>query len=324
MPAFIPDKMRAAALDRFGGPEVLGIKTLSVPTCGDDEVLVRVVAAGIGAWDWMEREGQMAGMIPGGPKFPYVPGADGAGEVIAVGKKVKDFKVGDQIYGSAFLSSKGGFYAEYVAVKEDQAAKVPKGLKVEQAAVLAADGLTGLLGLEEHLQLKSGQKLLIFGASGGIGHIAVQLAKRIGAKVLAVASGQDGVELARRLGADAVAEGHQEDLEKVCRDFAPEGFDAALVLARGDAAEPLLRNVRKGGRIAYPNGVEPAPKGPEGVETKAYDGIPTPRVMKRLNELIEAGPFHLEIGRLYALEEAAKAQQEVLKHHLGKYAMKIQ
>ncbi|MFB1485272.1 NADP-dependent oxidoreductase [Corallococcus sp. RDP092CA] len=324
MPASIPDKMRAAALDRFGGPEVLGIQTVSVPTCGDDEVLVRVAAAGIGVWDWMEREGQMAEMLPGGPKFPYVPGADGAGEIAAVGKNVKDLKVGDQVYGSAFMSTKGGFYAEYVAVKENQAARIPKGLKVEQAAALAADGVTAIQGLDDHLQLKSGQRLLIFGANGGIGHMAVQFAKRIGAKVLAVASGDDGVELARRLGADAVVDGKKGDFEKACREFAPDGFDAALVLAGGEATEQALQHVRKGGRVAHPNGVEPVPKAPEGVQVTAYDGLPRPESLKRINALIEAGPFHLEIGRLYALEEAGKAQQEVLKHHLGKYAMKIQ
>ncbi|NOK35595.1 NADP-dependent oxidoreductase [Corallococcus exercitus] len=316
--------MKAAALDRFGGPEVLGIKTVSVPTCGDDEVLVRVAAAGIGAWDWMEREGQMAELLPTAPSFPYVPGADGAGEVVAVGKEVKDLKVGDQVYGSAFLSTKGGFYAEYVAVKGDQASRIPKGLKVEQAAGLAADGITALRGLEDHLQLKSGQRLLIFGANGGIGHMALQFAKRMGAKVLAVASGEDGVELARRLGADAVVDGRKGDVDKVCREFAPEGFDAALVLASGDAAEKALQYMRKGGRVAWPNGVEPAPKVPEGAQAIAYDGIPGADVMKRMNALIEAGPFHLEIGRVYALEEAAKAQQEVLKHHLGKYAIRIQ
>ncbi|WP_223644861.1 NADP-dependent oxidoreductase [Corallococcus sp. EGB] len=324
MPASIPDKMRAAALDRFGGPEVLGIQTISVPACGDDEVLVRVAAAGIGVWDWMEREGQMAEMLPGGPKFPYVPGADGAGEIAAVGKNVVDLKVGDKIYGSAFMSSKGGFYAEYVAVKANQAARIPKGLKVEQAAALAADGVTAIQGLDNHLQLQSGQRLLIFGANGGIGHLAVQFAKRMGAKVLAVASGEDGVELARRIGADAVVDGKKGDFEKVCREFAPDGFDAALVLAGGDATDKVLQHVRKGGRIAYPNGVEPVPKAPAGVQAIAYDGLPRPESLKRINELIEAGPFHLEIGRIYALEEAAKAQQEVLKHHLGKYAMRIQ
>ncbi|RYZ42990.1 MAG: NADP-dependent oxidoreductase [Myxococcaceae bacterium] len=316
--------MKAAALERFGGPEVLGIKTVPVPTCGDDEVLIRVEAAGIGAWDFMEREGQMAEMLGGKPKFPYVPGTDGAGEVVAVGKAVKDLKVGDRVFGIALGNPKGGFYAQFTAVKASQTARIPKGLKVEQAAALGADGITALQGLEESLQLKPDQRLLIFGASGGIGHLALQFARRLGAKVLAVASGEDGVELARRLGAEAVVDGRKGDVAAACREFAPDGLDAALVLAPGDAVETALKHVRKGGRVAWPNGVEPAPKAPEGVQATAYDGIPSPELLKRMNQLIEESPFHLEIGRTYVMEEAAKAQQEVLKHHLGKYTLKIQ
>lgn len=320
----IPEKMKAAALDRFGGPEVLGIKTVPVPRCGDDEILIRVEAAGVGVWDAWEREGEMAEMIEGGPRFPYVPGTDGAGEVVAVGKGVRGFKVGDRVYAYALGSPKGGFYAEFAAVKATHAARIPKGLKVEQAAALAADGVTALRGLEEHLKLQAGQRLLIFGASGGVGHIALQLARRMGVKVLAIASGKDGVELARRLGADAVVEGHNAgDVEKACRDFAPDGFDAALVLACGDICQAALKHARKGGRIAYPNGVEPRPEAPEGVAATAYNGNPSQRSLERLNELIEAGPFHLEVSHLYAMEEAARAQQEVFKHHLGKLALRI-
>ncbi|RKH14183.1 NADP-dependent oxidoreductase [Corallococcus sp. CA053C] len=315
--------MKAAALDHFGGPEVLGIKTVSVPTCGDDELLIRVAVAGVGAWDFMEREGQMAEFVPGGPRFPYIPGTDGAGEVVAVGKAVQGFKEGDRVYGTAFNSNKGGFYAQFTVVKARQAARIPKGLKIEQAAALAADGITALQGVEEHLQLKAGQRLLIFGASGGVGHLALQFAKRLGAQVLAIASGEDGVELARRLGADAVVEGRQGDVDKACREFAPDGFDGALVLASGDTCEVALKHVRQGGRIAHPNGVVPPPKGSGSVKVIAYDGIAHPQALQRINELIEAGPFHLEIGHLYAMEEAAKAQQEVRKHHLGKFAMRI-
>lgn len=319
----IPDKMKAAALDRFGGPEVLGIKTVPVPQCDDDEILIRVEAAGVAVWDKWEREGEMAEMIEGGPRFPYVPGTDGAGEVVAVGKDVRRFKEGERVYGTSFASPKGGFYAEFAVVKEKHAARIPKGMKVEQAAALAADGITALQGLEDHLRLQAGQRLLIFGANGGVGHIALQLARRLGAKVLAIASGEDGVELARRLGADAAVEGHHGDVEKACRDFAPDGLDAALVLASGDTCQSALKHVRQGGRIAYPNGVDPRPQGPEGVEVIAYNGIPNQRTLERLNELIEAGPFHLEIGHVYAMEEAARAQQEVLDHHLGKFALRI-
>ncbi|MBE4751405.1 NADP-dependent oxidoreductase [Corallococcus sp. ZKHCc1 1396] len=316
--------MKAAALDRFGGPEVLGIKTVSVPACGDDEILIRVEVAGVGAWDSMEREGQMVEMMEGEPKFPYVPGTDGAGEVVAVGKAVKDLKVGDRVYGISLVSPKGGFYAEFTAVKASQAAPIPKGLKVEQAATLGADGITALRGLEDHLQLKPGQRLIIFGASGGVGHLALQFARRMGGKVLAVASGEDGVRLARELGAEGVVEGRKGDVLSACREFAPDGLDAALVLAPGDTVEAVLKHVRKGGRVAWPNGVEPAPKAPDGVQAIAYDGIPSPELLKKMNQLIEESPFLVEIGRVYAMEEAAKAQQDVLKHHVGKYALRIQ
>ena len=97
----------------------------------------------------------------------------------------------------------------------------------------------------------------------------------------------------------------------------------ALVLACNDRCLSALKHVRQGGRIAYPNGVEPLPQGPEGVEVIAYDGVPSQKTLERLNELIEAGPFHVEIGHVYAMEEAVRAQKEVLQHHLGKLTLRI-
>lgn len=324
MPENIPEKMQAAALDRFGGPEVIEVKTLPVPECGEDEILIRVESAGVGAWDHWERQGEMAEMIEGGPKFPYIPGSDGAGVVVATGKKVERFAEGDRVYAYAFGNRKGGFYAEYAAIPAKHAAKVPAGITVQEAGALAADGVTGLLGLEKHLGVAPGDTLLIFGANGGIGHIAIQLAKRLGAKVLAIASGKDGVELAQRLGADRVVEGHSvEDVERACGEFAPEGIDKALVLACSESCDVAMKRIKRGGRIAYPNGVDPRPKSPEGVDATAYDGVPSQEALERLNELISQGPFHLEIGHLYAMEEAAKAQEDVLKHHLGKLALRI-
>ena len=132
-------------------------------------------------------------------KFPYVLGTDGAGTVVKVGEKVNGFKEGDRVYAAVLANPKGGFYAEFAAVKADNVAHVPGKLTTEQAGVMLCDALTGLRGLDDVLGLKTGETLLIFGAGGGIGHLAVQLAKRMGARVLAVASGADGVELARRL-----------------------------------------------------------------------------------------------------------------------------
>jgi NADPH2:quinone reductase len=119
------------------------------------------------------------------------------------------------------------------------AASIPQALSTRDAGVLAVDGVTALDGLDKTLKLKSGEYILILGASGGIGHLAVQLAKRIKARVLAVASGRDGVEFVKRLGADKVIDGHREDILKAAHEFASKGLDAALLMAGGKAAEAI-------------------------------------------------------------------------------------
>jgi NADPH2:quinone reductase len=317
MQGSVPVRMRAAAFDRYGGPEVLHVETLPVPRPRPNQVLVRLDSAGIGEWDPYFRSGELR--LESG-RFPQIIGNDGAGEVIAVGDDVRRSRVGDRVYAYSFA---GGFYAEYVAVDEDAIAPIPQGLSTEEAGVLGADGVTALLGLEDQLHLAAGQALLIYGASGGIGHLAVQLAKRMGARVLAAASGRDGVELVRKLGADAAVDGKRDDVARAARELAPGGLDAALVLVHGESLEPALETVRKGGRIAHPNGVEPVPQGPRGVKVLAYDGEPGRDALERLNRLIAAGPFHVEVGRAYRLEDAARAHREVGEHHLGKLALRI-
>ena len=171
--------MRAAALDRFGGVETIQMKTLPVPEPGPDEVLLRVESAGVGVWDPYEREGEFAKIFGTQPRFPYVLGSDGAGTVAAVGEQVRGLKEGDRAYALALVNPKGGFYAEYAAVKAEYVSPIPKKLTVEQAGAMPSDALTALRGLDEVLRLKSGESLLVFGAGGGIGHLAVQLAKRM-------------------------------------------------------------------------------------------------------------------------------------------------
>jgi NADPH:quinone reductase-like Zn-dependent oxidoreductase len=281
------------------------------------QVLIRLDSAGIGVWDPSVRSGE----VELGPRrFPRVIGNDGAGEVVAVGKKVRRFHVGDRVYAYSF---EGGFYAEYVALDEDEVAPIPQGLSEEEAGALGADGVTALRGLDDQLHLAAGQTLMVYGASGGIGHLAVQLAKRMGARVLAVASGPDGVELVRKLGADAAVDGKRDDVARAARDFAPGGLDAALVLVHGKSLAPALATMRKGGRIAHPNGVEPAPRARADVSVLAYDGEPSPDLFVRLTRLNAAGPFHVELGRVYPLDEAARAHREIEQHHLGKLALRI-
>jgi NADPH:quinone reductase len=314
----IPERMKAAAIDRFGGPEVIHTRSLPVPKPGPYEVLIRLGTAGIGVWDPYFREGE----IPmRDSRFPCVIGNDGAGTVVAAGDRVTRFRVGERVYA---YSMDGGFYAEYVAVNEDSVAPIPPGVNPDEAGALGADGVTALRGLEDELRLATDETLMIFGASGGIGHIAVQLAKRIGAKVLAIASGSDGVDLVRRLGADDAADGHRDDVAAAARAFAPGGLDAALVLTHGKGLPQALRAVRLGGRVAYPNGVEPEPSVPGGIESHAYDGTSDLDVLNRLNRLIGSKRFHVELGRVYRLEEAETAHREIGRHHLGKLAFRVQ
>ncbi len=315
--------MRAVALDRFGGPETLKVQTLPIPEPEANEILIHVEAAGVGAWDPYEREGGFVEVLGLKPKFPYVLGTDGAGTVAAVGANVKNFNEGDRVYAAELGNPKGGFYGEYAVVKADNASLIPGALTMDQAAVLPSDGLTALRGLDEILKLQPDESVMIFGASGGIGHLAVQLAKRMGARVFAVASGQDGVKFVKDLGADAVADGRSDNVLDVAREFAPAGIDAALVTAGGDATDRALVAIRPDGRVAYPNGVMPEPKPPAGVRVDAYDGEGGREAIEKLNRFIEEGPFEVHVDRIFPLEEAAAAQAALEAHHLGKIALKV-
>src|SRR6516225_4845053 len=299
-----PTSMQAAAIDRFGGIETIHLQTLPVPDIGPDEVLIRVEVAGVGVWDAFEREGGFAQMFGIEPKFPYVLGSDGAGTIAAVGEQVERFKEGDRVYALALVNAKGGFYAQFVALKADNVSPIPKELPIEQAGAMPSDALTALQGLDDVLGLKQGESIMIFGASGGIGHLAVQLAKRMSARVLAVASGDDGVALVRRLGADAVLDGHKDDLVAAARQFASQGLDAVLLTAGGEAAEKALSTLRQGGRAAYPNGVQPIPKERAGIKIQRYDGEYAPPPFEKLNRLIEAGPFEVHVARTFNLDQA--------------------
>lgn len=319
----IPGTMQAVAMDRFGGIETLTTKSLPVPDVGPDEVLIRVESAGVGVWDAFEREGGFHEIgWAGEPHFPYVLGSDGAGTVAAVGSSVSGLKEGDRVYAFSVLNPKGGFYAEYAAVKEELVSRIPDNLTTEQAGVAPVDAITALRGLDDVLGLKPGESVLILGAGGGVGHLAVQLAKRMGARVFAVASGEDGVALARRLGADAAVDGRKDDVASAARAFAPQGVDAALLTTGGQAAEQALTAVRDGGRAAYPNGVMPEPQTRPGVRLQSYDGTPDRNAIEKLNRLIESGPFEVHVARTFPLDHAADAQRALEGHYLGKLALR--
>lgn len=314
--------MQAAAINHFGDADTITLQTVPIPTIAADELLIKVAAAGVGAWDATEREGKYDGLFGMPSTFPYVLGWDGAGEVAAVGANVHDFKEGDKVYAASMPLPKGGFYAEYKAVAAENVAHIPQKMTIEQAAAMPWCALTALSGLDQ-LNLKQGETIMIFGASGGIGHLAVQLAKRMGAKVFAVASGADGVALATQLGADMAIDGLQEDVTAAAQRFAPEGVDTALILIGGKAADNALKAVRSGGRAAHPDGVWPEPHAEQGVELRVYNGDTSRRATDRLNSLIESGPFTVHIDKTFPLEQAAAAHKALASHFIGKIVLTI-
>ena len=315
--------MKVVAIDGFGGIETLKTRQLPIPDVGASEVLVRVEAAGVGVWDPFEREGGFAKEYNVQPTFPLVLGSDGAGTVEAVGDGVQSLKKGDRVYGIALMNPKGGFYAQYIVLKETNLSRIPAKAKltIQQAGAMPVDAVTALTGLEATLGRKANESILILGASGGIGHMAVQLAKRMGARVLAVASGEDGVAFVRRLGADKVIDGHKDDIQAAAREFAQKGLDAVLLTTGGAAAEKALSTLREGGRAAYPNGVQPIPKERPGIKIQMFNGEYNPPPFEKLNRLIEAGPFEVHVARTFTLDQAVEAQRALGHHYLGKLAL---
>lgn len=313
--------MRAAAIDRFGGPAVLKVRRLPRPAPGPREILIALDTAGVGGWDADIRKGWWP---EGRPHFPLVLGTDGAGVVASAGPRVRRLKKGDRVYAYSFSNPKGGFYAEYVAVRSDRAARIPKDLDNRQAGAMATTGLTALQGVDGALRVRRGQSIAIVGASGGVGTLAVQFAKLRGARVLAVASGRDGARLGRRLGADAAVDGRRGDVPGAVRRFAPEGLDGVLALTGGKPLSACLDALRKGGRLAYPNGVEPAPRKRRGVAMKSYNAVAGVREFEQLRRAVEAARLEVPIAASYPLARAADAHRRLNRGHvLGKVILRI-
>ncbi len=315
----IPQQMKAMAVDEFGGLDKLTLHTLPVPTVDAGEVLIRIEIAGGNIWDAMEREGDL---VYNKVHFPRILGSECAGTIAAVGEGVDRFAVGDRVYAQSFMNDKGGSYAQYVVVSEQTVAPILDRLDMRMAGGLPCAGGTALRNLEA-LLTGNETTLMLWGASGSVGHVALQLAKLMGARVFAIASGADGVELSKQLGADEAVDGHSADVMQRARAFAPDGFDTALVLVGGDTVQSTLSLVRQGGIISFPDGVMPEPKAPDGVELKKADGYADPMLFDRLNRLMSMGEFQVHIAQTFPLEAAVQAQSAMKQHYLGKIVLRV-
>jgi NADPH:quinone reductase-like Zn-dependent oxidoreductase len=284
-------------------------------------VLIEVHAAGVGIWDARIRDGTWA---EGKERFPLVLGADGAGVVVEIGERVRSLRVGDSVWAYQYENPKGGFYAEYAAVAADHAAPKPKNLDMLHAGAGAVTSLTAQQGIDDHLKVKPDETVLVFGASGAVGTLAVQFAKLRQARVIGIVPGEDAARLVRKLGADEAIDSRSRDFAEKLRGLAPDGVDAVLALAGGEALEQCVALVCAGGRVAYPNGVEPEPQRRTKVRFVSYDAEAGPRQFARLERAVEEARLQVPLAAVFPLEEAANAHQRIERGHvLGRIVLQI-
>jgi NADPH:quinone reductase-like Zn-dependent oxidoreductase len=318
----IPAEMEAVAIDQFGPPSVLTLRTVPVPSPGPREVLIAPYDAGVGIWDAKIRDGTWA---EDDVRFPLILGTDGAGVIVEMGESVRRLHLDDRVWAYEYGNPKGGFYAEYVAVDMDHVGILPERLTFAQGGAAAATGLTALQGCVDHLELQRDQTVMIFGASGGVGTLAVQFAARLRrARVIAIASGTDARILLEKLGAEIVIDGRKRDAIDRIKEAAPDGLDAILALAGSPVLDASIDLVRSGGRVAYPNAVEPEPRRRAGIRMIAYDASATPAEFASLAHAVEATELVVPIAATFPLGQASQAHARIERGHvIGRIVLKI-
>ncbi|MFL6518611.1 MAG: NADP-dependent oxidoreductase [Chthoniobacterales bacterium] len=308
--------MKAVVLRGYGGPEVSKLEDVPRPEPKDDEILIRVIAASVNPVDVAIRKGYLAELI--GNKFPLILGMDAAGIVEKAGAKITKFKKGDSVYAFFTLASEGG-YAEYVIAKESEAALKPKLVSYAQAAALPAAGSTAWLALVDTAKLGAGQTVLIHGASGGVGHFAIQIAKAKGAKVIATASTANQ-EFLNQMGADVAIDYTKTKFEDVAKDV-----DVVLDTVGGDTLKRSYGVVKKGGIIVSivdePAQAEVDARGIRGVTLRA---APQAKVLEELAALIDAKKLTPVVSQTFPLADFAKALDQIATRHTrGKVVLQV-
>ncbi|MEV6671514.1 NADP-dependent oxidoreductase [Streptomyces sp. NPDC051162] len=298
-----PARMRAVVQETAGGPEVLKLAETDRPVPGPTEILVRVHAAGVNPTDWKTRE---RGSFYTGETVPFTLGFDVSGVVEAIGDGVTLHAPGDEVYGMPRFPHPAGAYAEYVTAPARHFAPKPRGLDHVRAAALPLAALTAWQALVDTADVREGQRVLIHAAAGGVGHLAVQIAKARGAYVIGTASAAKH-DFLRGLGADEVIDYREQDFAEVVHDV-----DTVLEAISGDYPARSLRTMRPGGTL-----VSLLPLTDE-VRAEARErGVRATRIMvepdlaglKALTELVETGRLRTEIAAALPLAEVAKAHE---------------
>jgi len=306
--------MKAAFFMKNGGPEVMQYGEVPDPVAGPGQVLVDVHAASVNGADWKVRAGHYAPITT----FPYIPGRDFSGVVGALGAGVSEFAVGDPVFGVCEVGSEAA-YAEKIAIRSAIVAKKPQSLSHIEAAALGLIGLTALVSIEDTLQLKAGETILIQGGAGGVASFAVQLARHIGARVITSASAANHDYL-RQLGADQIIDYHSQDFTQVV-----SGCDAVFDTVGGDVAKRSFAVLRPGGRAAFIASGNTAPVPPRADVASLRPKVGRDRAhLERIVALVTGGAVRVPEIKVYPLSEAAAAHKVSEGRHLrGKLVFKV-
>src|SRR6266567_6799882 len=289
--------MKAAFIERHGGPEVLQFGEMPDPVAAPGEVVVDIFAASVNGADWKVREGK-SGQLS---RFPYILGRDFSGVVSAVGADVEDLRVGDQVFAVCDVGQEGA-YAEKIAIKAAIVARKPDHLSHVDAAALALAGLTAICTIEDTLKLKAGETILIQGGAGGVAGFAIQLAKHLGARVITTASASNHDYL-RKIGADEIIDYNTVDFTKVIKDC-----DAVFDTVGGDVAQRSFSVLKSAGRAAFIASGAQAPKPDRGDIVALRPSVGRDRShLERIVELYQKGAVRPPHVTLYKLSEAAEA-----------------
>ena len=307
--------MKAAMIERNGGPEVFVFGDIPDPAADLGEVVVDIHAASVNAADWKVRSDEYGGADL---SFPYVLGRDFSGVVRTVGKGVDDFAVGDEVFGVCDVGQEGA-YAEQIAIKASIIAPKPDSLSHMAASALALTGLTATVSLEDTLRLQPSEIIFIQGGAGGVAGFAVQLAKHLGAHVITTASSANHDYL-RDLGADEVIDYNTQDFTE-----AISGCDAVLDTVGGKVAMKSFQVLRPGGRAAFiaSGATAPIPPRDDVQSLRPNVGRDRPH-LQRIAELVSLGAIKVPPIKEYPLSEAAAAHGVSEARHLkGKLVFKV-
>ena len=294
--------MKAVRIHRFGGPEVMELEEVPVPQPREDEMLVRVHTASVNPVDYKIRRGGYVGE----DKLPLTLGRDGCGVVESCGTRIERFKRGDAIY--FLLGPDRGTFAEYTVAKMGEPAPKPAQATNLDAAAVPLAGLTAWQGLFDHGGLKPGQRVLIHGGAGGVGHFAIQFAKVRGAAVLTTVSGQD-IAFARELGADQPIDYKTQRFEDIARDI-----DLVFDLVGGETQDRSWSVLKPGGILVCTVGQPPQDMAARyKVRAVGYRAQPNPAELSEIGRLIDDDKVHPVVSATFPLAQVREAE-ELLEH----------